>query len=178
MGSGGARNRSGPPRDPNSGRSDRLGVRFDALSADGYAGPTPVFPLPIRPIVVEYETGREVDRDATERIRDREIDLWAWAWSLPQAIAWSQPSEAWRLHTIAMWVRTFVVCESEGAKAADKSSLHRFADQIGLTPAGLRENGWVISREADSGVDLMEPPPVAASSRDRLKVMQGGREAS
>ena len=51
------------------------------------------------------------------------------------------------MHTIAMWVRTYVLCESSEATAADKGSLHRFADQIGLTPAGLRENGWAIAKD-------------------------------
>ena len=46
--------------------------------------------------------------------------------------------------SIALWVRTFVLCESSHATAADKGSLHRFADQIGMTPAGLAENGWKI----------------------------------
>lgn len=80
-------------------------------------------------------------------VRDRELDLWAWAWRTPQACAWAQPSESWRLPTIAMWVRTYVLCESSEATATNKGSLHRFADQIGMTPAGLRENGWAIAKD-------------------------------
>ena len=151
MGSGGARNRSGPAPDPISGRSDRRGLSFTALPAQGWGGVPPEFPLPPRVVTVEVRDGsdrwREVDKAATARVAEREADLWAWAWRTPQAAAWAQPSEAWRLHTIAMWVRTAVVCESSDATAADKGSLHRFADQIGLTPAGLRENGWSVARD-------------------------------
>jgi hypothetical protein len=38
-----------------------------------------------------------------------------------------------------------VICESSEATAADKNSLHRFADQIGLTTAGLAEMGWKVA---------------------------------
>lgn len=149
MARGGARNRSGPPADPKSGRSDRLGVTFSALPAEGFKGKAPAFPLPQRVVWNEYfvdkQKIRELDAGATESVADRELELWEWAWSTPQACAWSQPSESWRLHTIAMWVRTYVLCESSEATAADKGSLHRFADQIGMTPAGLKENGWAVA---------------------------------
>lgn len=150
MGSGGARNRSGPPADPKSGRSERRGVSFTALPSSGYDGPVPRFPLPRR-VVTSLTVGPDgsksmvLDEGATKAVASRESALWQWAWSTPQAAAWSQPSESWRLMTVAMWVRTYVLCESSEATAADKGSLHRFADQIGLTPAGLRENGWTIS---------------------------------
>ena len=145
MARGGARNRSGPQPDPTSGRSDRRGLVLTALPASGWAGPVPNFPLPPRRVYMLVERVPVLNPDATELVAEREADLWAWAWRTPQAAAWAQPSEAWRLHTIAMWVRTFVLCESSEATAADKGSLHRFADQIGMTPAGLRENGWAIS---------------------------------
>ena len=149
MAKGGARNRSGPPPDPKSGRSERRGIKLTALPAHGFDGDVPAWPLPNR-AVYRWETEDKrryqvLDEDATEAVRDRELEMWAWVWSTPQAWAWSQPSEAWRLHTVAMWVRTYVLCESSEATAADKGSLHRFADQIGMTPAGLKENGWAIA---------------------------------
>jgi hypothetical protein len=94
------------------------------------------------------EAGKPVqayDAAETRRVEQRERDLWAWLWATPQACAWSMPSEAWRLHTIALYVRTFVICESGDATAADKNSLHRFADQIGMTTAGLAEMGWKVA---------------------------------
>lgn len=150
MASGGARNRSGPSIDPNSARSDYRGVVLTALPAEGYKGEAPEFPLP-------DESGRE-------------SDLWEWAWSLPQAAAWSvQP---WRLHSVAMWVRTAVVCEGADAMAADKNSLHRFADQIGLTPAGLKENGWQIAEDQLAG-KRAEPAEDDEDPRKRFKVVDG-----
>lgn len=154
---GGARNRSGPQKQENSGRSDRAGFSLTALPSEGYTGEVPQFPLP--------------------KVTDREAELWTWAWSTPQACAWSR--EPWRWHTVAMWVRTSAVCESSEATAADKNSLHRFADQIGLTPAGLKENGWKIapdevgSRRSPAVPDAEE----ADDPRSRLTVVTDGRGA-
>ena len=149
MASGGARNRSGPKADPNSERSDRRGFKLTALPAEGFTGEAPAYPLPKRSVFNVYfedkKRVREFDEDATEHQWERELELWAWAWRTPQACAWAMPSERWRVMAIAQWVRTSVVCESSEATAADKNSLHRFADQIGLTPAGLKENGWAVA---------------------------------
>ena len=149
MASGGRRNRSGPGASETSGRSDRRGYSLTALPAEGYDSDVPAFPLPTRLVSRwEYEDKRRFqvyDEDATASVKDRELDLWAWLWTTPQACAWSMPSESWRLHTIAMYVRTFVVCEGSDATAADKGSLHRFADQIGMTTAGLAEMGWKVA---------------------------------
>jgi len=149
MARGGARNRSGPPADENSERSDRRSYSLTALPAEGFPGPAPEFPLPRRRVYRwEFEDKKKfqvLDAEETQETRDRELELWAWLWTTPQACAWSMPSEQWRLHTIAMYVRTFVICESSEATAADKGSLHRFADQIGMTTAGLAEMGWKVA---------------------------------
>lgn len=150
---GGARNRSGPQPDPTSGRSDRRGFSLQALPAEGHDGEAPEYPLRPMQIIDKYVVDgvryREVDDRATEAFQEREGALWAWAWTLPQAAAWAR--ESWRWHTVAMWVRTAVVCEGPDAQAADKNSLHRFADQIGMTPAGMRENGWAIAVDELAG---------------------------
>ena len=121
--SGGRRNRNRQP-DESSGRSERRGYSLTALPAEGYEGEPPDFPLP----------------DPTPR----EIELWEWAWSTPQACAWSMPSESWRARTVALWVRLSVKCEDPEVGAAHLAQLHRFADQIGMTTAGLAEMGWKI----------------------------------
>lgn len=177
MGSGGGRNRSGPQADPNSARSERRGFKPSALPASGYDGPAPDFPLPRRSVFyVSSDEGGKVrvfDEEATEAVRDRERALWSWAWSTPQANAWAQPSESWRLYTIAMWVRTYVLCESSDATAADKSSLHRFADQIGMTPAGLRENGWAIAADEVAAKAADRAEPVVVKRERRLRSVAG-----
>lgn len=124
---GGARNRSGPQPDETSGRSDRRGYTLTALPAVGYDGEAPEFPLPTA--------------------SERELALWAQVWTTPQACAWSE--QAWRWPIVAMYVRTFVLAEDADApNAALLGQLHRFGDQIGLTPAGLKENGWKIAAES------------------------------
>ena len=154
---GGARNRSGPKPDPNSGRSDRRSYKLTALPAEGYSGPVPEFPLP--------------------GASDRELEVWESAWRTPQACAWSLPSESWRVRTVALWVRTTVRCEAPDAGAALLGQLHRFADQIGMTTAGLAEMGWSVAKD-DVGEKRAElaaesTPKHPASSRDRLKVVSG-----
>jgi hypothetical protein len=125
MARGGARNRSGPAPDPTSGRSDARGFSLKALPAEGYTGQVPDFPLPNASV--------------------RETDVWEQAWRTPQACAWSLPSERWRIHTVAMWVRVKVRCEDPEAAASLFGQLHRFADQIGMTTAGLAEMGWKVA---------------------------------
>lgn len=154
MSRGGARNRSGPQSDPKSLRSAQRGFTLTLLPNEGYSGDAPEFPLPMS--------------------TDRELTLWAQVWTYPQACEWAV--EPWRWNTVAMWVRTFVICEGAEATAADKSSLHRFADQIGLTPAGLKENGWAIAA-IEVGKTPAAPEPEQkpqASARDRFQVVDGG----
>ena len=178
---GGARNRSGPQPDENSLRSTKNGHTLAALPADGYAGEAPDFPLPPALVHWDYFTAdkrkvREVDDAATKDRQARELQLWAWAWRTPQAFAWK--TQPWRWHTIAMWVRTAALCESPDATSADKNGLHRFADQIGLTPAGLKENGWKIGSDK-IGAPTVQRPPVSAGhptdAKTRLQMLQGGQ---
>jgi hypothetical protein len=155
--------------DPNSGRSERRAVHLDALPSEGYAGRAPNFPLPpaevFREFIVDKLKMRELDEVETATRRRREAELWRWAWKTPQGAAWAR--EPWRWHSVAMWVRTAALCESPEAGAADKGSLHRFADQIGLTPAGLRENGWKIATDelAAKRVEAEQDEPDDVRSR-------------
>lgn len=147
---GGARNRSGPAPDPNSERSERRGLKLTALPREGYAGEVPEFPLPaMRRFRWEFEDKRKFqvfDAEATETLRARELEVWAEVWRTPQACAWAQ--ELWRCESIAEFCRLKSVVEQEpDATAALVGHLHRYRDQIGLTPAGLKENGWAIAAD-------------------------------
>ena len=150
---GGARNRSGPKPDEGSARSDARGYKLEALPAAGYDGPAPDFPLP----------------EATER----ELDVWAEAWRTPQACAWSQPSERWRHRTVALWVRLSVRCESPDASAAYLAQLHRFADQIGMTTAGLAEMGWKISADGAAVESAAVKPKREKTLREKAAAEAG-----
>jgi len=182
---GGARNRSGPSADPTSGRSDRRGFKLTALPSEGFDGDVPEFPL--QPIVLfnEYFEGegksrtkvKERDDGATESFREREADVWAEAWRTPQACAWSM--ESWRWPIVAEYCRLKAVVEFDpSASAALVSQLHRYRDQIGLTPAGLKENGWAIAvdqvgAKRDEREDADAAPAAPSSSRDRMRVVGG-----
>lgn len=155
MARGGARNRSGPQADPSSARSDARGFSLQALPAEGYSGSVPDFPLPLA--------------------SERELQLWDEAWRSPQACAWSMPSERWRTRTVALWVRLSVRCEADDAGAALLGQLHRFADQIGMTTAGLAEMGWQVSvDELSERRPAAMPEPSRRSSRDRLSAVVNG----
>lgn len=156
MSRGGARNRSGPAPSESSGRSDRRGYSLTALPAEGFAGDVPEFPLP--------------------QASARELEVWEQAWRTPQACAWSMPSEAWRQGTVALWVRTKVRCEDPDCGAALLGQLHRFADQIGMTTAGLAEMGWKVAVDevAKQAASKPSAEPAKKSSRDRLKAVPGG----
>lgn len=159
MASGGARNRSGPPADPNSGRSDRRGLKFDALPSEGYKKEPPPFPL-----------GQSVTDGLTG---ERELEVWAEAWRTPQACAWAVQS--WRWPVIGEYCRLKAVVEiSPAASAALVGQLHRYRDQIGLTPAGLKENGWAIAVDEVAARAAEKTPAKAKSSRERMKVLTGG----
>lgn len=179
MTSGGARNRSGPAADPNSLRSAKKSVALTPLPSGGYDGEPPRFPLmtfTVRRWEQEDKRRYQVtDVEATEEFRQREVALWEQVWTFPQAVAWAR--EPWRWQAIAMWVRTAVVCESSDATAADKGAIHRFADQIGLTPAGLKENGWVIAHDETAEKREARSATKKASARDRMKVVPGGSGA-
>ncbi|UWD83646.1 hypothetical protein NY057_05220 [Curtobacterium flaccumfaciens] len=71
--------------------------------------------------------------------------MWKLVWSYPQGAAWA--AEPWRQLAVSQYVRLAVRAEDTEAPASLIASLHRFADQIGLTPAGLKENGWAISQD-------------------------------
>ena len=161
---GGYRNRSGNKPVEGSARSDRRGYKLEALPAEGYQGPIPAFPLP--------------------NVTDRELEVWESAWRTPQACAWSLPSESWRIETVALWVRVRVRCEDPDAMVGAYAQLHRFADQIGMTTAGLAEMGWKIAAEdVKPSTDGAQPVKARSSARSRaessgqFEVIAGGKRA-
>lgn len=130
MGSGGARNRSGPPPNPTSKRSDSrgLGDVVRLLPASGCSKKAPAWPFP---------SGST-----------REKALWRKLWKYPQAVAWLD--EEWRWLTIANYVRWQVKSEAKDATPSVMTQVNRLADSIGLSPAGLRENRWEIIDETQT----------------------------
>lgn len=159
MASGGARNRSGPQASDASLTSAKRGLSFRTLDAAGYSGRVPEFPLP----------ASEDDGD----IGPREVAIWETLWTYPQALVWAE--EPWRHETVAEFCRLKAIVEfSPGSNAALVAQTHRFKDQIGLSPAGLKENGWKIGVAAPAEDAQVVKSPRRSSSKARLKVVSGG----
>lgn len=155
MARGGARNRSGPAADPSSGRSDRRGYKLTALPSEGFREDAPEFPLP--------------------GVTDRELEVWGSLWSTPQACAWSMQS--WRWLSVADLVRLQVRGEAHDAPVNIATVVRQLRADLGLTPAGLKENGWAIAAD-EVGAKREEKGDVPVkssqkSSRDRLSVVNG-----
>ncbi|WP_229661043.1 hypothetical protein [Microbacterium nanhaiense] len=138
--------------------------------------------FPLQPIVLftEYfEDGSRVkvaDEGGTESFREREAQIWAEAWTTPQACAWSM--ESWRWPVVAEYCRLKAVIEHDpGANASLVGQLHRYRDQLGLTPAGMKFNGWAIAADevAEKRSERVEPGPAVAPVR-RLRAVNGDVE--
>jgi hypothetical protein len=127
---------------PRSRRAPGPEATSYVLPAEGYQGRAPAFPLP-------GETPRE-------------LAIWHWAWTTPQASGWA--GEPWRWRTVALWTRWSARLEDPDASAALGNVVVRLADQIGLSPPGLTENGWRI---AESDTDFMGGRVALGSRRDR-----------
>ena len=153
MARGGARNRSGPAPDPESGRSERRGFKLTALPSEGYQGEAPDFPLP----------------DVT----DRELDVWESLWQTPQACAWSMQS--WRWLNIADLVRLQVRGEAHDAPVNIATVVRQLRADLGLTPAGLKENGWAIATDqvGEKRADRDELVKAQPKRERRLRVADG-----
>lgn len=157
MSKGGARTRSGPPKDPNSGRSERQGFKLTALPSEGYRGDVP--PL----------------EDFLPSPSARHLAVWATLWTTPQACAWSM--EPWRWPVVADLVKYSVRSEPADAPAALATAVRQLRDDVGLSKAGLIANGWAIAVDqvAEQRAEHEDDkPPARGSSRDRMKVVSGG----
>ena len=153
MSRGGPRNRSGPAPDPNSGRSERRGFKLTALPSEGFRGDVPDFPLP----------------DVT----DREADVWDALWRTPQACAWSMQS--WRWLNVADLVRLQVRGEAHDAPVNIATVVRQLRADLGLTPAGLKENGWAIAVDevAARADEKRDDAPAKEAPVRRLRAVPG-----
>ncbi|QBI97691.1 terminase small subunit [Gordonia phage Dogfish] len=144
-GHGGARSRSGPKPQMFSARSDARDVRALKLPVGGYTGDFP--PL----------------FDVLPASTEREGQVWASLWRTPQASQWIR--ESWRWRSIALYVRLSVRAEDPECTAATITAAQRLADQIGMTPAGLKENGWlIVADDSTTNPDQQEKQETAKRS--------------
>jgi len=150
MPSGGARARTGPPKDPNALRRDRDKIEFVHLPAEGRTGETPAFPL---------------DRPA-----QRELTLWEAEWRRPQAIMWEADGQQLE---VGLYVRAVVVAEGDKATAADRGLVLRAMSDLGLTQGGLAKNRWIIDGRTEEQVKSSDGPN-RRTAKSRFKTIEGG----
>jgi hypothetical protein len=119
--SGGARSRSGPPSDPNSGRSERRADGWTEIPARPKGSRTPTWPLDLK--------------------TKPEQALWAKLWKKPQATMWLRQGLEFQ---VANYVRTFLEATDFGAPASMKTAVLRMEDTLGLSTVGLNALRWKI----------------------------------
>lgn len=144
MASGGARNRSGPQKDPNSGRSDRAGVSYTALPSEGFQGEAPDL------------------KDFLPRPTARERAIWDELWRTPQAAAWAR--ESWRWPVVADLTKYLRRADAKDSPVGLATAIRQLRDDLGLSTAGLKQHGWSIT------TDELEPrrePDAAAPESGR-----------
>lgn len=151
----------GPRINPYSARSDRNGVTLRKLPRSGCKERAPRWPIPVE----KDDTGTET----AESKRARQI--WREAWKYPQAVAWHE--EEWRWEAVAEYARLKASIESDPSRsAALVAQLHKYRDQLGLTPNGLKDNLWEIVPDDRT----VEPVRNLGGSRARYAAAVKARE--
>lgn len=145
-----------PRIDPYSARSDARGIMLERLPAEGYKGRLPRWPKP----VARDEDGAET------LLSKRARAVWRDAWRTPQATKWIE--EPWRFEVIAEYCVVVASVEQDTSRSAALiGQLHRYRDQLGLTPAGLKDNGWMIAHGEPAGGEGGKGRVPSAGSRSR-----------
>lgn len=153
MASGGARNRSGPGFDPKSLRSSERAITLTALPSEGYSGDVP-------------ELGRFL-----LCLTPRHESIWAELWTTPQACAWAL--EPWRWPIAADLVEYRVRVDDPDSPASLATSIRQIRDDLGLSAAGLKANGWAITRDELAAKSSAPKSGKRTSARDRMRVVDG-----
>lgn len=145
MPAGGARSRSGPAPDPNSGRSDAAG--WTLIPSEGRGKAAPEWPL-------TEATGRE-------------LVMWERFWAKPQAVIWERDGQ---LEYVAIFVRQLIEAEGEKASAENRKTVRMMFADLYLTSDSMARARIKIVR--DEVLAKREESP-RKSSRDRMKVVDG-----
>ena len=139
----------GPAPDPDALRLKRRPTQagqWVTLPAEGRDGEPPLWPLP----------------DPT----DREAELWAECWSLPQAVEW----ERLRLGpSVALYCRLFAQVESGEVRAAVE--LRHLRGELGLSAPGLARLNWKLDAAAPAQAAPARP---RRRTRTRLQLVDDG----
>lgn len=154
MVSGGPRRNSGPAPSPNSNTSDRRGLKFSSLPAEGYDGPIPEFPRPI--------------------LFGTELAHWQWAWRTPQAALWATPQWSWLIPAVAHYCSLMAQSETENCPVGVHAQIRGRENEILLARDALLKAGYQIAID-ELSERREEASTEASGSRARLKVAGDGR---
>ncbi|MFZ4843943.1 hypothetical protein [Mycetocola saprophilus] len=117
----------------------------------------PAFPLARVAVYNEwFEDGkkvREFDEGGTAARQDAELAFWADLWAKPQGFAWYQLGLKYQ---VAAYVRAYIESVEADASAGLKTAVLRMETELGISIAGMRQNGWNIS--APETKDTAKPP--------------------
>lgn len=124
----------------------RNGREWVLLPAEGFAGPVPGWPF--------------------EPTDAAEVAMWDELWSKPQAAEWARLGLTYQ---VAAYVRAFVESTAAEASAGLKTAVLRMEVELGISPSGMKQNGWLIegTREAAAA----KPAARQTSSGDWLKAV-------
>lgn len=159
---GGPRVNSGPPPDPNSGRSARRQGDWTVLPFEGFQGPVPEYPF------------AESDFADPSPSINAEQEFWRALWRKPQACMWAH-----RVDTVAMYCRTYVEASKPGAPAAYRTLCRQYEDDLGLSTAMMLKLRWKIAEDETAAKRAEQAEAEKAkgvkpsSARDRLKAVRG-----
>lgn len=94
-----------------------------------------------------------------------ELDMWARVWRKPQALMWDRLGLG---DQVALYVRAYLEAAESEASATLRNTVLRMETELGLSVAGMRQNGWDIESPITA-----ESKPAArrTSSGDWLKAV-------
>lgn len=170
--------RSGPAPDPRSSTSDRRGLKFNALPAEGYRGEVPAFPLPRQSrYYFEFEDKRRIrvfDEVETAAFRERELGYWQWAWRTPQAALWATDQWSWVIPAVADWCRLKAQSGDPEAPTAIWTAIRQREGDILLSNDALLRAGYhvvadEVGEKRSESSDVGDAP---MSARERAKLLR------
>lgn len=142
--------RSGPPPVPGSGASERKGLRFKSLPAEGYTGEAPEFPRPV--------------------VFGSELTHWARAWRSPQAALWATDQWSWVVPAVAHYCSLMAQSELADCPVGVHAQIRSREGDILLSSDSLNRAGYTVAADdVAARRDDAATVTKADSARDRAR---------
>ena len=95
------------------------------------------------------------------------MEFWEALWCTLQAAGWA--GQAWRWQELGNFVRLSVRMEATDSPPSLMTPWLRMRTELGLSPAGLKENGWQIAAAPIEAKTADRPVNVVAMPERRLR---------